>query len=106
MSIVVVHRQSGKRYVLLGTGFGIWGTTAPMSSLRVGAAESHVEFTRWGTVKTTEPAPVAPGEGPGERAVATVCDDAGNLLSFEQSELQVASIAGKPPSHFLSDGYR
>nr|WP_150959579.1 hypothetical protein [Aneurinibacillus sp. XH2] len=72
MAVVVLHKPSGERYLLLGTGFGAYKAARP--SLFGGNLFPHEEA--------------------GEIPAAAVCDELGNIHWFYTEELQVLEIDG------------
>ena len=73
--ITVVNKESGKKYLFLGTGYGMWKT-----------ATASVLFGDWAPNKEDEDVP----------AVA-VMDRDGDILWFHSTELRVVTINGMSP---------
>jgi hypothetical protein len=79
MAVIVKHRQSGERCILLGAGFGAYKATRP------GAF-----FGNW--------SPVA---GSGQLPVVLVCDAAGLSRWIKSDLLQVESVEGRSAGEVL-----
>jgi hypothetical protein len=79
MAVIVEHSESGARYVLVGTGFGIFRTAKPS----------------WFFGN------LVPDKTSGERSVVAVCDEDGTIRWFKFQELVVVSIDGEAPGRVL-----
>ncbi|MEF3313488.1 hypothetical protein PV433_31855 [Paenibacillus sp. GYB004] len=79
MATIVVHKRSGIRYVLIGTGYGAYKSQLP--SVFGGS--------------------VFPREETGEIPLAAVSDKAGNIEWILTDELVVAEVDGQPPHVWL-----
>lgn len=79
MATIVVHKRSGTRYVLIGTGYG--------------AYKSQLPGVFGGSV--------FPREETGEIPLAAVSDKAGNIRWMLTDELVVAKVDGHPPHVWL-----
>jgi len=79
MATIVKHRQTGERYLLLGTGFGAYRATKP----------------NWlfGNLMADEQS--------GELSVVAVCNAAGEIGWFASGELVVTGIDGRAPAQVL-----
>ena len=73
MAVIVKHRETGERYVLVGTGFGAYKATKP----------------NWffGDLLADEQS--------GEMSVVAVCKADGGIGWFQSDDLLVVSIDGK-----------
>jgi hypothetical protein len=74
MATIVMHKKSGKNYVLIGTGYGAYKSQLPGL---VGGA-------------------LFPREDAGEIPAAAVSDREGNILWLLTEELVVTEVDGKP----------
>ena len=81
MATVVNHNPTGRRYVLVGAGFGAFQSKKPNWLLGDLMAD------------TTE----------GQHAMACVCDEAGRLRWVESAQLTVISVDGDSPSKLLGN---
>ncbi len=81
MATIVERVTSGKRYVLVGTGFGAFQSKKPNWLLGDLVAD------------TTE----------GQHAMVCVCDGNGRLYWVESTQLTVVSVDGQPPDDLLQD---
>lgn len=79
MATIVVHKRTGLRYVLIGTGFGAYKSQSP----------SFFGGTLF------------PSEDEGENPVAAVSDAEGNILWMLTEELIVTEVDGKPVAEWL-----
>ena len=82
MATIVNHIRSGKRYVLLGAGFGAFQSKKPNWLLGDLMAD------------TSE----------GQYAMACVCDTDGRMYWIESNELTVESVDGEDPRRVLTAG--
>ena len=82
MAVIVKHRETGERYVLVGTGFGAYKATKP----------------NWffGNLMADEQS--------GELSVVAVCNAEGGIGWFQSNELLVVSIDGEAPDIVLGTG--
>ena len=80
MAVIVRHRESGAKYILLGAGFGAY------KALRPGMFFGHL----------------APHEESGELPVALVCDAEGAATWVQSKNLEVLSVDGEKPSEILA----
>jgi len=80
MATIVVQRSTGRRYVLVGTGYGMAETATP-----------GVFWGNW-----------APDVKRSEMSLVAVCDADGSIGWYRLEEIQVVEIDGKPPQHWLS----
>ncbi|MCK6440753.1 MAG: hypothetical protein L6Q71_11215 [Planctomycetes bacterium] len=81
MAIIVQHRTTGQRFVLLGTGYAQWLATTP--GLFLGN--------------------LSPNRESGEKAVIAVADNEGNISWWEPELLQVIEVDGKRPVEVLGN---
>ena len=79
MATIVQHRQSGERWVLIGTGFGMFETARP--------------HWVWG-----DASPVKEG---GQVAMVAVANSDGIVGWFPSEQLQVIEVDGKPPRQWI-----
>lgn len=79
MATIVKHIETGKQYILLGTGFGAYRATRP--SLFFGN--------------------LAPAEDEGEVSVIFVCNSEGKVGWVQSEEVQVVEIDGAAPAQLL-----
>ncbi len=80
MATIVLHKETGKRYVLIGTGLGAFKSTRP--SFFGGN--------------------LFPNEEEGEIPVAAVSDENGEIIWIYTNELEVLEIDGKTIKELLS----
>jgi hypothetical protein len=82
VAVIVRHRESGERYVLIGTGFGAYHATKP----------------NWffGNLVADQKS--------GEISVVAVCNGEGSIGWFMSSDLSVDSVDGVAPSVVLGTG--
>ncbi|NDI34428.1 hypothetical protein [Chengkuizengella sediminis] len=73
MATIVLHKASGKRYILLGTGYGAYKATRP------------------GLIGGD----LFPNEEQDEIPAASVCDEFGTIQWLYTNELQVVEVDGK-----------
>jgi hypothetical protein len=78
MAVVVEHEGMGLRFVVIGTGYGMYRSATPGA---LGA--------------------LTPIEDEGERGTVAVCDSKGRIRWFESKDLRVVSIDGKSPAGLL-----
>ncbi len=81
MATVVLHKGTGKKYVLVGTGFGAFQSKKPNWLLGDLMAD------------TSE----------GKHAMACVCDTNGKLRWVDSAYLSVVSIDGETPTALLEN---
>lgn len=81
MATIVQYKRDGKKYILLGTGFGAYKSTRP-----------GVFFGN-----------LLPNEEQGQITMVAVCDHAGNIQWTHSDELTVVEVDGDSPSTLLSD---
>jgi hypothetical protein len=79
MSTIVRHNRSGKRYVVIGAGFGAY------SSMK-----SHWLFGDLAAEKQS-----------GEITVIAVCDDRGRIGWVDSDDLEVVEVDGRAPADVL-----
>ncbi len=79
MAIIVEHKDSGKKYILLGTGFGAFKASRP-----------SVFFGNW-----------LPKEESGELTMVAVCDNQGQIGWISSEELTVVEVEGRRPAEML-----
>ena len=79
MATIVMHRDSGARYVLLGTGFGAFKASRP-----------SVFFGN-----------LLPTDESGELTMVAVCDSKGNIGWIHSEELIVVEVDGKAPAEMV-----
>ncbi len=79
MAIIVEHKDSGKKYILLGTGFGAFKASRP-----------SVFFGDW-----------LPKEESGELTMVAVCDNQGQIGWISSEELTVVEVEGRRPAEML-----
>ena len=79
MAVIVRHKESGARYILLGAGFGAYKSSRP-----------SVLFGNW-----------APAEKSGDIRVVFVCDSEGRTGWVESEKLEVVSVDGAEPGAIL-----
>lgn len=79
MATIVVHRSTGQRYVLVGTGYAATETATP--GLFFGNWAPDVQGTSWGMV--------------------AVCDAQGTIMWADSQQFAVAEIDGSAPSRLL-----
>lgn len=80
MATIVEHVTTGKKFVLMGTGFGAFRAIRP--SLFFGN--------------------LAPAEEEGMYSMAAVCDNKGKILWIDSDELIVIEIDGFEPEQALT----
>ncbi len=73
MATIVKHNQTGKRYYLLGTGFGVFQSSKP--NVFLGNLLADVEE--------------------GEYALVCVCNSKGEVLWLDATQVTVVSIDGQ-----------
>ncbi len=73
MATVVEHNQTGKRYYLLGAGFGVFQSSKP--NMFLGNLMADVED--------------------GEYALVCVCNSQGEILWLDATQVTVVSIDGQ-----------
>ncbi|ERT09704.1 hypothetical protein M595_0327 [Lyngbya aestuarii BL J] len=78
MATIVEHQKSGKRYIVMGTGFGIY------KSARNNA------FFEWAVVEEED-----------NYHLVAVCDRKGKIKWFYSDDLVVVEVDGKPPEDLL-----
>lgn len=81
MATIVQSKLDGKKYVLLGTGFGAFKATRP-----------GVFFGN-----------LVPEEEKGEITMVAVCDDDGQIRWTHSDALTVVKVDGQSPAALLSD---
>lgn len=79
MATIVQHKESGERFVLLGTGLGMTATARP--SLLFGV--------------------LSPAEEESVTTAVAVCDGTGAIRWVRSSSLTVVSVDGKAPAEIL-----
>ena len=79
MATIVMHKASGTKYVLLGTGFGAFKASRP-----------SVFFGN-----------LLPDEESGELTMVAVCDSKGNIGWIHSEELIVVEVDGKAPGEMV-----
>lgn len=79
MATLVEHVESGNRYLVVGSGFGIYKASRP---------------GLFGNL--------FPIEDGGNYHLIAVCDRTGTIKWFYSSDLQVVEVDGHPPEHWLS----
>jgi hypothetical protein len=80
MATIVEHIATGKKYLLLGTGFGAYKATRP--SLFFGN--------------------LAPSEEEGISPMTAVCDDSGAIFWVRSHEMRVVEVDGVKPGEALT----
>lgn len=78
MATIVEHQKSGNRYILVGTGFGIYKSTRSGSGLSLTAVEEENHFH-----------------------LVAVCDRKGEIKWFYSDDLIVLEIDGERPADLL-----
>ncbi len=81
MTVIVKHRETGDRYVVVGTGFGMFRAVKPNWLLGNFAADSQS----------------------GSKSLVAVCNAEGEIGWINSSDLQVVSIDGDAPSIVLHE---
>ena len=81
MATIVVHNSTGKKYILVGSGFGAFQSKKPNWLLGDLLAD------------TTE----------GQHSMSCVCEKNGDLRWVESTYLTVVSIDGESPESLLGD---
>lgn len=81
MATIVQSKRNGKKYVLLGTGFGAYKATRP-----------GVFFGN-----------LIPEEEKGQITMVAVCDKEGRIRWTHSDDLTVVDVDGSSPSALLSD---
>ena len=81
MATIVIHTPTGRRYVLIGAGFGAFQSKKPNWLLGDLMAD------------TTE----------GQLAMTCVCDKSGDLRWVESAQLTVISVDGVSPTELLEN---
>ena len=81
MATIVEHTATGKKYLLLGTGFGAYKATRP--SLFFGN--------------------LAPSEEEGISPMTAVCNDNGKILWINSHEMKVIEVDGVKPGQALTE---
>ena len=79
MATIMEHIETGKKYILLGTGFGEYKAIRP--SLMLGN--------------------LAPIEKEGISPMVAVCNGSGKILWISSSEMKVVQVDGKKPEEVL-----
>ena len=79
MAVLVEHKDSGKCYVLVGTGFGAFKALRPHKFL--GNLSQYEEE--------------------GEIALVSVCNRKGEIVWFYSDDLRVVNIDGETPGKLL-----
>ena len=79
MAVIAEHIQSGKKFVLLGTGFGAFKATRP--SLFFGN--------------------LAPSEESGQVTMVAVSNNRGQIGWVHSEELRIVEIDGKAPAELV-----
>lgn len=82
MATVVVHKPTGKRFVIVGSGYGAWATSAPNAWMGNLAPDEHSEHC----------------------TLFAVCDEAGEIGWLKSEELQVLTVDGKAPGQLIQSG--
>ena len=80
MAIIVEHRKTGGRFIVIGAGFGMFQTSRP------GAIGGNL----------------FPTEKKGEAEMLAVSDSSGQIRWEPANELQVVSVFGKSPMELLA----
>ncbi len=83
MATIVQYKTDGKKYVLLGTGFGAYKATRP-----------GVFFGN-----------LLPNEEEGQTTMVAVCDPNGTIRWTHSEELIVLEVDGHSPSAVLSESH-
>ncbi len=78
MATIVEHKETGKRYIVMGTGFGIY------KSARNNA------FFQWAVVEEED-----------NYHLVAVCDRKGNIKWFYSEDLVVVEVDGGKPSDLV-----
>ncbi len=81
MAIIVKHIKSGKRYALIGAGFGAYKSSRP--GVMLGG--------------------LAPVEDKGEIPSVLLCDQQGDTIWVFSKEIRVVSIDGELPAELLGE---
>ncbi len=76
MATIVTHTESGRNYVLVGAGYGLWG---------VGRDAFFGKQVQQG-----------------EHALLFVADDAGQVKAIRPEDALVVSVDGHSPAHWLA----
>ncbi len=79
MAVIVTHKKSGQKYILLGTGFG--------------AIRTMQESPMYGTLR--------PSEESFELKMVAVCNNLGKIEWVHSEEIEVVEIGGSFPSELL-----
>lgn len=79
MATIVQHQKSGRKFVLLGVGYG--GFKAVRSGMFIGEQ--------------------TPSKDTGEMELAAVCDPRGNIAWVPAAEVVVIEIDGRPPLELI-----
>jgi len=79
MAVIVVHKVTKQRYILVGTGFG--------------SSPSMTSSPMFGTI--------LPDGGLDETKMVAVCADSGMIHWFKSNEIEVAEIDGQKPIEFI-----
>ena len=82
MAVIVEAKKTGKRYVLVGTGFGAYKATNP-----------SVLFGR-----------LLRYEEEGQAALVAICDQEGNIRWSHSDDLLVVDVDGHSPDELLGRG--
>ena len=80
MKVIVSHKDSGERYLLLGTGFGVCPATQ--------------QSQMYGTVELCG--------GKEKMPVVALCAEAGEILWVPSEEIHIVEIDGKSPTEWLN----
>lgn len=80
MAIIVMHKPTGERYVLIGTGFGAYKSRSP--SFLGGNMFPNEEY--------------------GELQMAALSDARGNIVWMPTEQLQVLVVDGNDPAELLA----
>ena len=78
MAVIVLHRETGLRFVLIGTGYGMYKSSMP-------GVVGHL----------------TPIEDRGEKGLVAVCDSKGTIHWCDSQDLRVVSVDGKTPTELL-----
>ncbi len=80
MAVFVRHKESGKRFLLVGAGFGAWASARPDRIL----------------------GNILPAEEKGTLPRVAICDAEGNIEWVRSDEVSVVEIDGATPADLLA----
>ncbi|MDX9912183.1 MAG: hypothetical protein RBS39_10155 [Phycisphaerales bacterium] len=79
MATIIEHRPTGRRYILLGAGYGVWASSRPNRVL--GDLFAH--------------------DRSGENHMLYVCDADGDVFWLHPNEARVVEVDGRAPGGVL-----